>query len=64
MLTRKYFNAIAAVLKRYRTQALQEGELGAVRYLRDVSDSLSIELADTNPNFDRARFRKACEEDA
>jgi hypothetical protein len=57
MLTRKYYVAIAAVLKARANPTVYAPDY--VQAVRDVARDLAGQFGLDNPNFDRERFLKA-----
>lgn len=53
-MTRKNFNAIANAVN------IDPADLSATALKRDIAKNIADVCADTNPNFDRARFLEAC----
>ena len=50
-MTRKHFEALAAIVRSTSVYPMTPRELG---------DALALVCAETNPNFDREQFLKAC----
>lgn len=57
-MTRKDFEAIAAIMANNRPHSILEGS--AHEYWRQIRDSLSSHFESTNPRFDKDKFEKAC----
>lgn len=61
-LSRKHYQAIAAILKKHDGDAAEEGEYpaSAKEYMRlDIAAALALYLEEESPNFDKERFLKA-----
>lgn len=56
-MTRKHFRAIADAIARSRYGHDSSAERAAID---DTAVLIAYALADANPNFDRARFLRAC----
>jgi hypothetical protein len=62
MMTRKHFEAVAAILKHNTVDVSQhstEHEIGRANQSYLIASELADFFASENPNFDRARFMKA-----
>lgn len=62
-MTRKHFNALAAALAPYCPTFTPDGEIdedGKATFLDMVNDIADV-CQRANPNFDRDRFRLACQ---
>lgn len=70
-LSRKHYTAVADILRLERGTATAQQEAhpaeqrsfyeGAIRATERLTDSLCIYFHSDNPNFDPARFRRACQ---
>lgn len=56
-MTRKHYEAIARVIKFYH---LLEFDYGESHYSQKIAETLALEFAQDNKNFDRTRFLEAC----
>lgn len=60
MLTRKHFEALAAIIRR-ENEKLDNGQQADPRTtLNVIANKLADLCASENPNFDRDRFGRAC----
>lgn len=63
-MSKKHFEALAAALREQvaaqSTSAALDGNYGCVVAVEDAARRISDVCARFNPNFDRARFLKAC----
>jgi hypothetical protein len=56
-MTKKHYEAIARIIKFYH---LLELGYGKSHYSQKIAETLSLEFAQDNKNFDRERFLTAC----
>ena len=59
-MTKKHYEAIAAILEKYRNAPLYEADYSDYRTAEHIAAELADYFATDNPRFDRARFWQAC----
>lgn len=59
-MTKKHYEAIAAILKKYKYAPLYEVDYSDYRTSQHISEDLADYFATDNRNFDRTRFLQAC----
>ena len=63
MMTRKHFQAIAAIIRREHEKLDQQPRYCARDMLNTIGNKIANVCEQENPNFDRERFAKACSSD-
>lgn len=59
-MTKKHYEAIAAILEKYRHAPLYESDYTDYRTAEHIANDLADYFETDNKNFDRNRFLQAC----